>query len=43
MPALAVYNPGNTTAVGTGWNHVLVVYQDRQPTIYLNGVPVRWA
>ncbi|MEN6498501.1 MAG: LamG domain-containing protein [Thermoguttaceae bacterium] len=41
MPALAVYNPGNSTAVGTGWNHVLVVYQDRQPTIYLNGVPVR--
>lgn len=41
MPSLAVYNPGNSTAVGTGWNHVLVVYQDRRPTIYLNGVPVR--
>jgi uncharacterized repeat protein (TIGR02543 family) len=27
--------------VGTGWNHVFVVYKNKQPTIYLNGVAVR--
>ncbi|MDZ7617701.1 MAG: LamG-like jellyroll fold domain-containing protein, partial [Patescibacteria group bacterium] len=41
MPALAVYNPGGTAAIGTGWNHIMVVYQDRVPTIYLNGVLVQ--
>ena len=41
MPALAVYNPGGTAAIGTNWNHILVVYEDRVPTIYLNGVPVQ--
>ncbi len=27
--------------VGTGWNHVFVVYKNKQATIYLNGVAVR--
>ncbi len=41
MPATAVYNPGNTTTIGTGWNHVAVVYDNKTPTIYLNGRKVR--
>lgn len=28
-------------SVGTGWNHIYVVYNAKQPTIYLNGVAVR--
>ncbi|MBI3596887.1 MAG: fibronectin type III domain-containing protein [Nitrospirae bacterium] len=36
MPALAVYS-GN---LGTGWNHIAVVYNNKQPSIYLNGVLV---
>ncbi|MFA6290505.1 MAG: MBG domain-containing protein, partial [Victivallales bacterium] len=28
-------------SIGTGWNHVLVVYNNKQPTIYLNGVAVK--
>lgn len=38
MPALAVYDgtvPANT------WNHLAVVYKNKQPSIYLNGVLVR--
>ncbi len=33
FPALAVY----AGDVGTGWNHIAVTYQDKQPRIYLNG------
>ena len=33
MPATATY----PTELGEDWNHVMVVYQDKQPTIYLNG------
>lgn len=41
MPALAVFNPGDNTTVGSGWNHVMVVYDgDKQPAIYLNGARV---
>ena len=36
MPAIAVY----IAAIGNGWNHIAVVYQAKQPTIYLNGVSV---
>ncbi len=36
MPALAVY----AGAIGTGWNHIIVVYNNKQPSIFLNGVPV---
>lgn len=37
MPPIAVYQ-GN---VGTGWNHIMVVYDDHTPMIYLNGELVR--
>jgi hypothetical protein len=37
MPALAVYG-GN---IGTSWNHIAVVYINKQPRIYLNGALVR--
>jgi hypothetical protein len=37
MPPLAVYS-GN---IGTDWNHIAVVYTNKQPKIYLNGVLVR--
>lgn len=37
MPALAVYSG----TLGSGWNHVAVVYNNRVPTIYLNGTAVR--
>lgn len=37
MSALAVYETG----LGTGWNHVTVVYTERQPSIYLNGKLVK--
>ncbi len=33
MPATAAY----PTALGTEWNHIMVVYDNKQPTIYLNG------
>jgi len=36
MPAVAVYS-GN---IGTGWNHVAIVYNNKIPSIYLNGVLV---
>jgi len=37
MPATAVYS----AAIGSGWNHIMVVYSNRRPTIYLNGQAVR--
>jgi hypothetical protein len=37
MPALAV----STNAIGTSWNYVSVVYANKQPAIYVNGVCVR--
>ncbi len=37
MPALAVYSGD----LGTGWNHVVITYVNKQPYIYLNGVKVR--
>lgn len=37
MPSIAVYN-GN---VGTDWAHIAVVYNNRRPYIYLNGILVR--
>ncbi len=36
MPAVAVY----THTVGTGWNHVAVVYENKRATIYFNGTAV---
>ncbi|MBU0456920.1 MAG: LamG domain-containing protein, partial [Nanoarchaeota archaeon] len=36
MPSPLVYD-----ATITGWNHVVVVYTNRQPKLYLNGVLVR--
>jgi hypothetical protein len=36
MPATAAY----PTDLGEDWNHILVVYVDKQPTIFLNGVAV---
>ncbi|MHC4626224.1 MAG: LamG domain-containing protein, partial [Planctomycetota bacterium] len=37
MPATAVYE----AEIGTDWNHIMIVYDDKQPTIYLNGSAVR--
>ena len=37
MPPLAVYS----STIGSGWNHVAVVYTSKQPAIYLNGQLVR--
>ena len=37
MPALAVYS----SSLGTGWNHIIVVYENKQPKIYSNGLLVR--
>lgn len=37
MPALAVYS----AEIGSGWNHIMVVYSSRIPSIYLNGVLVK--
>ncbi|MEA2003991.1 MAG: LamG-like jellyroll fold domain-containing protein, partial [archaeon] len=37
MPALAVYNGD----VGSDWVHIVVVYSNKQPKIYLNGNLVR--
>ena len=36
MPAIAVYE----AEIGDDWNHIMVVYNNKQPTIYLNGVAV---
>ena len=36
MPAIAVYE----TELGDDWNHIMVVYDNKQPTIYLNGSAV---
>ena len=36
IPALLVY-----TGAVTGWTHVAVVYQDRQPSLYVNGELVK--
>ena len=36
MPSLLVYQ-----APILGWTHVAVVYQNKQPTLYINGVSVR--
>jgi len=33
MPAIAVYE----TELGDDWNHIMIVYYNKQPTIYLNG------
>ena len=38
MPTTAAY----PTELGDDWNHVMVVYQDKQPTIYLNGRDVHY-
>ncbi len=36
LPSLLVYN-----APITGWNHIVVVYQNKQPNLYVNGQFVR--
>jgi hypothetical protein len=41
MPGTCIYNPGNSTSIGNGWNNVTVVYTNRQAQIYLNGTLVR--
>ncbi len=37
MPATAVYQAD----IGDDWNHIMIVYNNKQPTIYLNGSAVR--
>ncbi len=37
MPATAVYEAD----IGSDWNHIMIVYDNKQPTIYLNGIAVR--
>ena len=37
MPALAAYN----NSIGTNWNHITIVYDNKRPHIYLNGQLVR--
>ncbi len=37
MPATAVYQAD----IGSDWNHIMIVYDNKQPTIYLNGIAVR--
>jgi len=37
MPATAVYQAD----IGSDWNHIMIVYNNKQPTIYLNGIAVR--
>ncbi len=37
MPATAVYE----TDLGDDWNHIMIIYDNKQPTIYLNGSAVR--
>jgi hypothetical protein len=41
MPGTCIYNPGNSTTIGNGWNNVTVVYTNRQAQIFLNGNLVR--
>ncbi len=36
MPATAVYQAD----IGNDWNHIMIVYNNKQPTIYLNGSAV---
>jgi hypothetical protein len=36
MPATAVYE----AEIGDDWNHIMIVYDNKQPTIYLNGQAV---
>ena len=36
MPPLAVYSG----SLGTGWNHIAIVYNNKTPSIYLNGTLV---
>jgi len=36
MPVLAAYE----AEIGEDWNHIMIVYDNKQPTIYLNGLPV---
>ncbi|RJR16408.1 MAG: CxxxxCH/CxxCH domain-containing protein [Nitrospiraceae bacterium] len=38
MPAMAVYNGAISTSQ---WTHIAVVYSDKKPSIYVNGVLVR--
>ena len=33
----SAYVAKNTTTLGTGWNHIAVVYEAKNPTIYVNG------
>jgi len=37
MPATAVYQAD----IGSDWNHIMIVYDNKQPIIYLNGSAVR--
>ena len=37
MPATAVYQAD----IGNDWNHIMIVYNNKQPIIYLNGLAVR--
>ncbi len=37
MPATAVHEAD----IGDDWNHIMIVYDNKQPTIYLNGQAVR--
>jgi hypothetical protein len=41
MPGTCIYNPGNSTTIGNGWNNIVVVYNNKQASIYLNGNLVR--
>ncbi len=37
MPGVAIYEGD----IGEDWNHIMVVYDNKQPTLYLNGEAVR--
>jgi hypothetical protein len=41
MPGTCIYNPGNSTTIGNNWNNIVVVYNNKQASIYLNGNIVR--
>jgi hypothetical protein len=41
MPGTCIYNPGNSTTIGNGWNNIVVLYNNKQASIYLNGNLVR--
>jgi hypothetical protein len=41
MPGTCIYNPGNSTTIGNNWNNIVVVYNNKQASIYLNGNLVR--